>query len=76
PDISAALGQASRATIANRRRRQVRQAAEATAPGVFAGPAEDEPASRRPRPSWARLLHKICEIDPLLCPKCRVRSRL
>lgn len=28
------------------------------------GPAEEEPALRRPRPSWARLLHKILEVDP------------
>ncbi len=31
---------------------------------------EGEQAHRRPRPSWARLLHRIFEIDPLLCPKC------
>jgi hypothetical protein len=34
-----------------------------------AAPEGEEPF-RRPRPSWARLLHRILEVDPLLCPKC------
>ena len=34
---------------------------------------------RRPtatRASWARLLHKILEVDPLLCPRCRVEMKI
>ena len=28
------------------------------------------------RKSWARLLQKICEVDPLICPKCRGPMRI
>ena len=31
---------------------------------------------RRPRPGWARLLRKIFEVDPLLCPKCGVEMEV
>jgi hypothetical protein len=31
---------------------------------------------RRPRPSWARLLHRIFEVDPLLCPKCGTEMKV
>lgn len=55
---------------ANRRRRWLRQAAEEKAEATSAGPAEEERAA--PRASWARLLHKVFEIDPLGCPKCQV----
>ena len=32
--------------------------------------AEDAPASPS-RASWARLVRRIYEVDPLLCPRCR-----
>ena len=28
------------------------------------------------RQSWARLLRKILEVDPLLCPQCRVEMKI
>lgn len=31
---------------------------------------------QRPRSSWARLLHKIFEVDPLLCPKCQAEMKV
>lgn len=33
---------------------------------------EDSPFSTERRKSWARLLRKILEVEPLLCPRCRV----
>ena len=33
------------------------------------------PSTPRSR-SWARLLRKIFEVDPLLCPQCNVEMRL
>jgi len=36
---------------------------------------ESEFASGR-RQSWARLLRKILEVDPLLCPDCRVEMKI
>ena len=59
---------------ANRRRRRLRQASQEKAEATSAGPAEEEPVA--PRASWARLLHKIFEIDPLLCPKCQVEMKI
>jgi len=39
--------------------------------------AEDESefASAR-RQSWARLLRKVLEVDPLLCPQCKVEMKI
>lgn len=59
---------------ANRRRRRLQEAAQETAEAASAGPAEEKRAA--PRASWARLLHKIFEIDPLLCPKCQVEMKV
>jgi len=28
------------------------------------------------RKSWARLLREILEVDPLLCPRCRVELKI
>jgi hypothetical protein len=61
---------------ANRRRRRLRQAAErgeGTPPGR---PAEEELAFHRPRPSWAPLLRRIFETDPLLCPQYRTEMKV
>ncbi len=37
---------------------------------------EGEYAYRRPHASWARLLCKIFEIDPLLCSKCGIEMKV
>lgn len=47
----------------------MRQAGESAARIPPACPSQEQ-EYRRLRPSWAHLLHKIFEIDPLLCPKC------
>ena len=39
-----------------------------------AGPAEEQRVA--PRASWARLLHKIFEIDPRQCPKCQAEMKV
>jgi len=36
---------------------------------------ESEFASER-RQSWARLLRKVLEVDPLLCPQCQVEMKI
>ena len=59
---------------ANRRRRRLQEAAKGAASMDAAGPAEGQRAA--PRASWARLLHKIFELDPLLCPKCQVEMKI
>ena len=50
------------------------------ASGASCGPPTQSPqgdeAYRRPRPSWARLLHRIFEVDPLLCPKCSAEMKV
>jgi len=67
---------------ANRARREFRAAEEDLNGGGPGGPepdadadAESEIASERRR-SWARLLRKILEVDPLLCPKCQVEMKI
>ena len=35
--------------------------------GIF---ADDTSSARAARRSWARLIKKIYEVDPLLCPEC------
>jgi hypothetical protein len=59
-----------------------RPAAEESDGGGPGGPELDpaaEPewefASER-RTSWARLLRKILEVDPLLCPRCQVEMKI
>ena len=34
------------------------------------------PAQKRSRASWARLLRRILEVHPLLCPKCRIEMTI
>jgi hypothetical protein len=36
---------------------------------------DDSPAARSRRRSWARLLRRIFEVDPLLCPQCGVEMK-
>lgn len=52
------------------------QAVSATPQGADTGSAEGQEAYRRPRPNWAHLLHRIFEVDPLLCPKCSAEMRV
>jgi len=45
--------------------------ARATAPAVAVQAAENEQVvAARARSAWARLIHKVYEVDPLVCPKC------
>ena len=41
-----------------------------------ATPAEPGSPTARRRSSWARLLKKVFEVDPLLCPRCRVEMKV
>ena len=36
---------------------------------------DDSPHAKARRRSWARLIRRIFEVDPLLCPKCKVEMR-
>ncbi len=69
---------------ANRARRLFRAADEESNGGGAGGPKldadvpadpESEFASER-RQSWARLLRKVLEVDPLLCPQCQVEMKI
>ncbi len=52
--------------------RRAREEAEATGTGKPPAPAGiDESPPHKGRASWARLLRRIYEADPLLCPRCR-----
>ena len=54
------------------RTRGARRAREEAEAGVGqAKPDSAEPPSTRSRASWARLIRRIYEVDPLLCPRCR-----
>jgi hypothetical protein len=37
---------------------------------------EPDSPSREYKRNWARLIQKICEVDPLTCPKCQGRMRV
>ena len=69
-------------SYANRARQLFRPAAEERDGGGAGGPepdadaeSESEFASER-RQSWARLLRKVLEVDPLLCPQCQVEMKI
>ena len=36
----------------------------------------DVPTAARVRSTWARLIHKVYEVDPLECPKCKGPMRV
>ncbi len=60
---------------------QPRAAALSPAPSVqaeqlFQTPPEDPPPRPACRSSWARLLRKIFEVDPLLCPQCQTEMKV
>jgi hypothetical protein len=54
------------------RRRRKKQNQDALIPCILE-PDEDSKAYRK---NWARLIQKIYEVDPLLCPKCQGRMRI
>ncbi len=56
------------------RTRGKRRRMGADAPGVAVEEA-DVPTASRARSTWARLIHKVYEVDPLECPKCKGRLR-
>ncbi len=61
----------------NRARRLCRAAeGEGGERGGREDPREDSDFARSRRRSWARLLRKLLEVDPLLCPKCGVEMRI
>lgn len=39
--------------------------------GIIANIMEDKGVTKEYRKNWARLIQKIYEVDPLICPKCR-----
>lgn len=50
----------------------LREAPKLRAPKVTAGHGdEDDTLTRSRKPSWARLLRKGLELDPLVCARCR-----
>ena len=68
----------------NRARREFRPSNDKMEVGGARGPKldadaladpESEFASER-RQSWARLLRKVLEVDPLLCPQCQVEMKI
>jgi len=69
---------------ANRARRLFRAADEEEEGGGAGGPKLDADALADPesefasarRQSWARLLRKVLEVDPLLCPQCQVEMKI
>ena len=36
----------------------------------------DTTSNKASRQSWARLIQKVYEIDPLICPKCSLKMRI
>ena len=43
---------------------------------LIASILELEGSSKEHKRNWARLIQKICEVDPLTCPKCQGRMRI
>ncbi len=44
--------------------------------GQYGYVIEQDDDNRRRSKSWARLIKKICEADPLTCPKCKGSMRI
>jgi hypothetical protein len=63
---------------ANRARRLYATETEAGGPGGRPGPppGEESEHAKARRKSWARLLRRILEVDPLLCPDCGAEMRI
>ena len=51
--------------------RRAREEAEAGMGKPSGDTDADEPQPTKSRASWARLIRRIYEVDPLLCPRCR-----
>ena len=45
-------------------------------PEAEESPVAAEPLRKRCSPSWARLIAKVHEVDPLLCPRCGQRMSI
>jgi hypothetical protein len=45
-------------------------------PGAVALRVADLHEARRVRSTWARLIHKVYEVDPLECPRCKGPMRV
>ena len=54
-----------------RRAREEAQAGEAQSDAVETKTAVDQAPPAKSRASWARLVRRIYEVDPLLCPRCK-----
>ena len=62
-----------------RRRAAARRCASAADPpaaGARAPEPEEEPFRRRARLTWAALIRRVYEIDPLLCPLCGAQMKI
>ena len=46
------------------------QARKAVPGAAVQAPEDGQVIAARARPAWARLIHKVYEVDPLQCPKC------
>ncbi len=53
-----------------------RMGLESPGPGAPVILEEDTPSARTARRSWARLIRKIYEVDPLVCPRCGLEMRI
>jgi hypothetical protein len=56
--------------------RRQRLAAAAADPTPVPFPRDDSPPARARRLSWAQLLRRVLELDPLACPTCPGRLRI
>ena len=58
-------------------RRKQAEAAAAAPPGTSASPAaEPAPARSRASQTWAMLIKRVYEIDPLICPRCSGQMKI
>jgi hypothetical protein len=53
-----------------------KDAGEGAVPGAATAPAPRGSPEARRRSAWARVLAKVFEVDPLLCPRCGARLRV
>jgi len=50
-------------------------AAEDVKPGQPPEDSKETQSSRASRQSWAKLIQKVYEVDPLICPKCNTKMQ-
>ncbi len=60
----------------NKTRGMRRKAAEAEAAKQAGGEAPEAPTSSRSSQTWAMLIKRVYEVDPLCCPKCQGEMRV